>query len=434
MRKKRILLISGEAWRDESNGGNVLSNLFGSFVDEYEFAQIYTNPALPANSICTNYFHLSEAAMLKSVLKRKPFGTVLQKNEINQKESEKGTHTNNRLVFIRKHLLNVAFLIQDLLWRFSKWKTPEMEKFILDFNPDIIFAPMYYGIHLHRLDRYVARVTGKNLVSYVSDDHLTFKQFSLSPFFWLNRLFLRSNVFSTSKYYSLLYTMTQEQLEEYQPVLKVPMKVLKKTGDFLIQPIYARKQVTPLVISYGGNLIYNRYKTLAKLAEAIKKINKDKIHIVLNIYTQTPVTEKLKVLLHDGENTFLKGKVTMAVLEKEYNNSDIVLHVESFDLKQRLLTRLSFSTKIIDLLHSGRCIMAICWKESSPYKYLKSEHAAICIEDVSCIEDQLRQLIQNQELIKEYAEKAWFCGKRNHDKSKIISAFRNDLSTLTPLK
>jgi hypothetical protein len=212
----------------------------------------------------------------------------------------------------------------------------------------------------------------------------------------------------------------------------VPMKVLKKTGDFLIQPIYARKQVTPLVISYGGNLIYNRYKTMAKLVEAIKKINKEKIHVVLNIYTQTPITEKLKVLLHDGENTFLKGKVTVAVLENEYVNSDIVLHVESFDLKQRLLTRLSFSTKIIDLLHSGRCIMAICWKESSPYKYLKSEDAAICIEDVTCIEDQLSHLIQNQELIKEYAEKAWFCGKRNHDKTKNISAFRNDLETLIP--
>ena len=67
----------------------MLSNLFGSFVDEYEFAQIYTNSDLPANSICTNYFHLSEADMLESVLKRKSFGRVLQKNEINQKKSKK---------------------------------------------------------------------------------------------------------------------------------------------------------------------------------------------------------------------------------------------------------------------------------------------------------------------------------------------------------
>ncbi len=430
MNKKRILIISGEAWREENNGGNVLSNLFGSFVEEYEFAQIYTNPAFPANSICTNYFHLSEADMLKTVFRQRPFGRVLEQNEINKSESEKPYHLDNRFSFIRKHLLNVAFLIQDLLWRFSKWKTPELEKFILDYNPDIVFAPMYYGINLHRLDRYVARVTGKKLVSYVSDDHLTFKQFSLSPFFWFNRFVLINNVLATAKYYSLLYTMTQEQLEEYQPVLKVPMKVLKKTGDFRFQPLYVRKKDAPLVISYGGNLIYNRYKTLAKLAEAIRKINKDKIYIILNIYTQTPITEKLKALVHDGKNTFLKGKVTMSALENEYANSDIVLHVESFDLKQRLLTRLSFSTKIIDLLHSGRCIMAICWKESSPYKYLKSEDAAICIDDVSEIKKELLHLLEFPEQINKYAQKAWSCGRDNHQKTIVNSNFRNDLESL----
>jgi hypothetical protein len=430
MNKKRILIISGEAWRNESNGGNVLSNLFGTLIDDYEFAQIYTNPALPSNVICNKYFHLSESEMLQTVFKRKYFGKVLTRNEFNKGEGDIPITTNSKVVFIKKHLLNIAFLFQDILWRYSKWKSPQLEQFIVDFNPDLIFAPMYYGVNLHRLDRYVAELTGKKLISYVSDDHLTFRQFSVSPIYWLNRLILRNNVLTTAKFYSLLYTMTQEQLDEYQPVLIVPMKVLKKAGDFQKQPLYTSKTEKPFVISYGGNLIYNRYKTLAKLAEAVKTVNQDKQQFVLNIYTQTPITTKLTALLDDGQNTFLKGKVTMNELEKVYANSDIVLHVESFDLKQRLLTRLSFSTKIIDLLHSGRCIMAICWDKSSPFKYLQDEDAAICIADSKTIEKKLQEIIKDPTIIEQYADKAWLCGVRNHSKSKVISSFKTDLESL----
>ena len=36
--KKKILIISAEVWRPESDGGNVLTNLFSNLKDEFEFA------------------------------------------------------------------------------------------------------------------------------------------------------------------------------------------------------------------------------------------------------------------------------------------------------------------------------------------------------------------------------------------------------------
>ncbi|MFV0181050.1 glycosyltransferase [Empedobacter falsenii] len=428
--KKRILLISGEAWRNESNGGNVLTNLFESFTDDYEFAQIYTNPALPSNNICFNYFHLSEAEMIRSVVKKRSFGKILVQEQLKAKVKTTDVLTNNKFRFIKKFFLNTAYFVQDLLWRSSKWKSLELERFIKEYNPDIIFAPMYYGIHLHRLDRYVAELTNKKLVSYVSDDHLTYKHFSLSPFFWINRVILRANVKKTSKYYSLLYTMTQEQLNEYQPVLKVPMKVLKKAGDFEIKPVYNYSKEKPITLFYGGNLIYNRYKTLARLAEVIKQLNQEKLNFQLIIATQTPITDKINQLLNDGKNCIIVGKLNSSQMQDYYQSSDIVLHVESFDLQQKLVTRLSFSTKIIDLLSTGRCVIAICWKESSPYKYLKSEDAAICINNLNSIKSELEKLKENPKLLEEYANKAWDCGQRNHQKKNVSAIFRNDLESL----
>lgn len=436
MNKKRILIISGESWREDSNGGNVLSNLFSTFTDEYEFAQIFTNPAMPSNSICTKYFHISEGEVVKAFLKNQTFGRELQSSDylIQDELSIKNTSSSNWLTFFKKLNFPIFHTLQDLIWRSSKWETPALDKFVLDYNPDVIFAPMYYSLFMHRIDRYVAKLTKKKMVSYVSDDHLTFRQFSLSPIYWFNRLLLRKNVIATAKHYSLLYTMTQEQLEEYQPVLKVPMKVLKKTGNFEGLPTLKTDRGNPLIITYGGNLIYNRYKTLHKLAQAIKEINQNGIKIKLHIYTQTPITEKLRILLDDSENSFLLGKVSMEELNVKYSNADLVLHVESFGLKQRLLTRLSFSTKIIDLMHTGRGILAICSKESSPYKYLKSEDAAICVADVSEIKKTLLHLLEFPEQINEYAIKAWFCGKKNHNVTNIILAFRSDLKTQNQFK
>jgi hypothetical protein len=81
MSKKRILIISVESWREESNGGNVLSNLFNSFTNEYEFAQIFTNPAMPSNKICEKYFHISEGQVVKAFLKNQTFGQELQSSD-----------------------------------------------------------------------------------------------------------------------------------------------------------------------------------------------------------------------------------------------------------------------------------------------------------------------------------------------------------------
>lgn len=431
--KKRILIISGEAWRNESNGGNVLTNLFEQLEDEYEFAQIYTNSALPNNYLCDNYFHLSEARMIKSIFNRKPFGRILSKEEymnFNSDENSFEFKKSNEIFFFKKYFINSLYFVQNILWFFSKWNSNDLKQFVTNYNPDIIFAPLYSGIFIHRIDRLVAKITGRKIISYVSDDVFTFKHFSLSPFFWINRVILRANVKETSKYYSLLYTMTQEQLNEYQPVLKVPMKVLKKAGDFEIKPVYNYSKEKPITLFYGGNLIYNRYKTLARLAEAIKQLNQDKLNFQLIIATQTPITDKINQLLNDGKNSIIVGKLNSSQMQDYYQSSDIVLHVESFDLQQRLVTRLSFSTKIIDLLSTGRCVIAICWKESSPYKYLKSEDAAICINNLNSIKSELEKLKENPKLLEEYANKAWDCGQRNHQKKNVSASFRNDLESL----
>ena len=138
----------------------------------------------------------------------------------------------------------------------------------------------------------------------------------------------------------------------------------------------------------------------------------------LHIYTGSSMTKKHKKLLDDRRNSYLQEAVSQSTLKDLYGKSDIALHVESFDLKNRFLTRLSFSTKITDCLESGCAVMAIAWKNHSGLKYLQREDAAMCIDNPNEIYNTLNKICEDKEIILEYQKKAKQCCIKNHNKEK----------------
>ena len=77
---------------------------------------------------------------------------------------------------------------------------------------------------------------------------------------------------------------------------------------------------------------------------------------------------------------------------------------------------LSFSTKITDYLKSGKCIFAIGDKDIAPIDYFARYDSAITATSYEEISQKLKLLTENQNLILEYGQKAFECGKQNHDK------------------
>ena len=169
-----------------------------------------------------------------------------------------------------------------------------------------------------------------------------------------------------------------------------------------------------------------RWKALADIAECLKEINVSETNMILEIYTKDRITKKQKKLLDDGKNSFIRGPVSQEALAKIYSEADIALHVESQNKKQRLLTRLSFSTKIIDCLFSGCAVLAYCWNEQSGWTYLKREDAAICVDSKAELREKLELINEKNELISEYAQKAYECCARNHCKKDVQEQLLND--------
>lgn len=427
-RKKRVLIIAVDPWRDDSNGGNVFTNLFSGWKNEYEFAQIYFRSQFPNNKICKRYYQLSEKEMIKASLTHKAFGREIKPEEfVNFTfEDNQDNFKNPILSKVKNMHLNIVNTIINFLWLFANWKTKQLNDFIDEFQPDYIFAPLNNSPFILKFDRYIAERTGKKIISYVSDDHLSYRQKSLSPLFWLNRMCVRNAAISTTKYYSLLYTMTDEQLKEYSELLHVPMKILRKGCDFSSY-VDTVQEKEPYTIIYGGNLLYGRISTVKGLVEAVKQINQEKGKTFeIKIFTPTYLSNEDMSVLNDGENSFVLGRVSQEQLNDAYSHASIALHVDSFEKSQRLSTRLSFSTKIVDLLHTGCCVMAICWKESSPFKYLSKEDAAICIDSPNAIYKTLKNIADNPLILHNYSQKAWDCGARNHNIHDIQAYLKAD--------
>ena len=418
--------MTDEIWNDRIYGNNVLQNWFEEMKD-VEFAQICATPGKPLNTMCFKYFQITDSMMLKSLFGHRAGRTF----EISSQEMQDNPQIRNYIAespfysFMKRISGDGIRLLRECLWLIGRIDIKGLSKFIDEFNPDIVFCPRKLSWKLMRIENIVARSSTSStpIIAFTADDEVSFRQYKWSPIFWLNRILFRHAFKKHVKIYKEYLTFSEDQNDEYSS-FGIKTDLLYKCGDFI--PTRTRKEICfPIRLVYAGRLYCNRWKTLAKIGDALSVINKDEVKMVLDVYTQDNLSDVQTKALSADKYIYLKGSVTPDKLNDIYLNADIALHVESFDRKNRLLTRVSFSTKIIDLMASSCAIMAICWNEHTGYKYLKTNDAAFCISDYKEILPMLQNICDNPQLINKYAQKAYECGRTNHSKSKIHTHILN---------
>jgi len=414
MKKLRVLVLVSTAWRSDNSGGNTLDNFFKG-MPGVEFAHIYCDEQLPKNDSCLKYYQINQREVLRNFFSRKPVGKeITLLNDIQGLVYDKKEVRYNALfTWIKKIRPQILLIGRALVWRYSNWKTIALRDFILDFNPDVIYAPCYASPFQLALTRYVKNLTGKKVVTWSADDNYSLRQFSLSPFFWINRFWNRHCLRKTYPYYDDFFSISEDEIEEMSSIVGKQMKILRK-GVSVPESYIPRMAHHPIKFIYAGGLYLNRHKSLIAIADALRRLNKDDVKAELHIYTGTNINKKTEVLLNDGRSSFMHELVAPDVLAKLYTKCDVAIHCESFDLKNRLMTRLSFSTKVIDCFQSGCAILAIAWEEHTALKYLRKENAAFCVTSVKEIEPIICAIVENPNLIQEYSRKAYECMERNH--------------------
>ncbi|NQU80858.1 MAG: glycosyltransferase [Bacteroidetes bacterium] len=423
----KILILSNTPWSNNNSFGNSFSNIFEG-IESFEFANIYCRYGEPQNNLNIKYFQITEMSLIKNLINcRNQSGKEILKKELSDDLSRTQYKIFNH---VRKIRFQIYFWMRDLIWTIGRWKSPDLLKFINEFDPDIIFQPVYYSIYLNDIALFIKKFTKVPMVCYVSDDVYTLRQFSLSSFYWINRFLIRSKVRRIIEQCEYLYVISEIQKKEYEKCFGKECKVLTKGSNFKENPIFNKEANKPLKLVYTGNIYGDRWKMLVLIGKNLDSINESNIRAKLIVYTMTPITKKIKKSLIGNGNIVLMGGVSYSQIEQIQRNADILVHVESFGLKERLQVHQSLSTKIVDYFSSGRCIFAIGSSEIASIDYLKKNDAAVIATSKSEILKKINSLVNDTSLIDEYSKKAWKCGKNNHEIDIIQNGLYNDLNLL----
>lgn len=414
----KVLVVSTNAWRDNT-GINTLIEFFKCWNPD-RIAQIYTKSTLPQTIVCNKFFSISENAVMRSVINRNiTTGREVYNENVNSIADNPSAEEEQKIYSSYKgKVRELLSLCREIVWKFGKWKTAELDRFIDKFDADVLFIPIYPTIYMGRIQKYIISRTRKPVVSYLADDNYTYKSVHKDPISLIHRHILRKYVKYIVEHSAKLMVIAPKQKEEYDRIFGVDSVVMTKGIDF--ESFESYQVGKPITMVYTGKLIIGRWKSLAAIAEAFESINRDGIRIVLDIYTTDSLTdEQNRVLNRNGCS--VKGALTLEQVKRVQKEADILVFVESLEKKFRNTARLSFSTKITDYLRSGKCIFAIGDKDIAPIDYFRRYDSAVTATSYEQISEKVTELVNTPDLVLEYAKKAYDCGVEHHERQRMDS-------------
>lgn len=426
----KVLVCYIVPWRD-SGAQHSLAEIFSCW-DKDRVALVYARAELPNTKYCDKFFRINENAVMKSVFNRKVKTSSVVYNSdgsdglSEEKDCEKEKQRYRNTSKGRNWFMVYA---RELVWKLGKWKTPELNAFLDEFSPDLVFFPMGSEVYMTRLHRYIAKYTKKPVVSYLIDDTVTFKPELSNPLGFFRRIFSVRNNRYLLKHSKKVFVMVPKAQQELKEILGVDSSILTKSVDFSDLSHRERKCNLPLKMVYTGALSIGREKELCAIAKAVAAINSDKEKLKFEIYSADTPRDKNQRVLNSGGCRFC-GSVSREKVRELQNEADIVVFAESLSKRFKNLARLSFSTKLTDYFASGSCIFALGSDSVAPIEYLKNEDAAVVVTRREDIEQKLRELCDKPELVSEYGRKAFLCGKRNHSADKVLSEFKAQMCSI----
>ena len=422
-----ILVITNTPWATEYGLGNTLDNIFGG-IEGLSFANIYCRYGIPNNSVACQYYQITERSLLRNLIKKSaPSGKRIY---VDSKAAPNAD--NNAFIGFnkaRKMRLQLFFWGRDLIWKIGRWKTSDLDRFIEDFKPDLIFQPIYPFSYINDINLYIQNKYHIPEVGYYVDDNVSLRQFNISPLYWIDRLIKRKKVIQVINHCSLLYVISEIQKQEIERDLHIESKLLTKSSFFNSCPPTWRTPHDEVSLLYAGNIGDGRWKTLAIMARAISQLRNDGYKIEMLIYTATPLSNEIKKALQvDGCQ--LNGPITSREVRIKQQEADVMVHVEGLSLRNRLAVHQSFSTKLVDFFSLGKCIFAMGTLDEASILHLYKNDAAIIAFDEKSALEQLKRICENPQVINEYGNKAYQCGAQFHNKEKMNKMLIEDFARI----
>ncbi len=422
----KILVIGESAWDNRNATGNTYSNWFdGDEWAEDQFSQVYFRMQKPRNPVCKDYYRMTDIEILKKLLHPQDIGehfsydASAEENIVSREASKEQKIT--AALHRRPH--HFIYFGKEMLRRTGIWMNKRFEQYITEYDPDIIFSGAGATTMPKVLFDFLRTHTRAKIVLFSADD--LYGLYSRYPAY--RRKALMNDFKWVMQHADSIYGASALLCSEYGKKFGVTITPLYKGCDF---EAHIKKNNSVLRFVYAGNLLYGRAETLAVLSKVISEVNEQSQKVFLEIYTGTAVTSELEKKLNIEGASQIMGIRSYSEIKTIMRESDVVLHVESFEQSQIDYVHYSFSTKIIDCLQSGSVALGIGPANIASIEYMRQIPGTRVVDNIGQLKecvlrivDERAGLFVDSEKIREYA----IC---HHDIHNVRKGLRADLLEL----
>lgn len=429
MRKEpRILIVSNNPFSSTQNNGKTLDSFFQIF-NAKNISQLYFSSEVPSGISGNSFFRITDKDIISS-LKNKEYKCGNKIFKLNGTKLKNKKIKNSKL---RKS--NILRIVREIVWRTEKWKTNELDNWLNEIQPDIIFFCAGDSGFAYDIVTYIQNKVNSKLAVYITDDYILPRK-NLNIFWWIRRAYIFYKMKKCLKNSNIFFTISEKMQKTYKKIFKkesyLVMNITDNLKDNERLKVDSKKNRE---IIYTGGLHFNRDKSLELLAKNLKKFNEkrseDKKYI-LKIFSTQELSETQKNKLNIKNTSFFCGGLTKEELKEKLNNAFMVVHVESFDKKSIESTRLSISTKIPEYLSLEKPILAIGPKNIASIEYL--EEVAYSIYEEKKFLEKLTYFLENENFQNELSKKSYNKFLELHQKEKTLKNFKNNLINLNEVK
>lgn len=392
----KVLIISHNVLGGQTNMGKTLQAWFQDFAPE-DVAQFYIRGEEPEKeTVCRNHFCFTDVDALRSLI-------GLGQAGLPQNPAAKAAYR-----YGRKRTA-LGYLLRTLLWKQTRWKTPEFWQWVEAFEPDVVFLASGDHGFLYNVALEIAESVGKPLTVACVDDYYLYDRWEGSLLGLLaRRSFLRS-VHRAMNRADRIFPICPAMAREYETLFRKPCRVLYTPTEPGIEPT----ETCSGDIVYLGNVSLKRNEQLARIGRALQRLDIPGVLKILHVYSGEQNPQMLQGLTPENGICFhgaVDGKRAGEILR----TSMAAVHVESFDPALRSRLRFSVSTKIPQILAQGPCLIAFGPEGIASMDYLKENGAAYTITDPADLEEGLRRILSDAALRRKIQDRARALARRNH--------------------
>lgn len=424
----KVLIFSHNPISYMTGNGKTLATFFYAWPSA-NVAQIYTSDMSLDYNICCSYWHISEKKLIKNILKKDYVGEVAQISQIKRNGNEIKYSIKKIYPVISKFFHTWAGrIIREYAWRRNFLKNNTFDNWIRAFAPDVLVFTM--GELFSEYD-FIQKIANKYcipIILYASDNYLENDSHLIFSILQKNKLYERYMHIKNQSPMLIAISDAMAVLfkEKYGFHNKIIVAMNCCNHEEIVSKIEPKNFSSKIL--YTGNLGLGRWQVIESLANKMHLVDLD--YFSIHIYSSFSVVPNARKKLGKLKNVCMCGNATHAELIKLRADADILLIIESFDLKYKNILSTAISTKVPEYLASGKPILAIGPSYSASIAYIDNNNAGYCVTQLTLesIEMIFRQIKRDIEM-SNYSriENALHLAKERHDKQQVSNVILENI-------